>query len=99
MKNWTLAAAAVLASTCAFAQSDQATPAIRKPCEDLKTEIAKKLDARNVVNYTLDVVDKGKEGDYKVVGSCDGGTKNIIYYRGAAPTPAPTENADAKKPQ
>jgi hypothetical protein len=99
MKNWTLAAALVLTGTCAFAQSEQAAQAMRKPCEDLKTEIARKLDAKSVVNYTLDVVDKGKEGDGKVVGSCDGGTKSILYSKGAAPTPAPTQDADAKKPQ
>jgi len=99
MKTWTVAAALLLASACAFAQSDQtaaAAPTARKPCEDLKAEIAKKLDAKNVVNYTLDIVDKGKEGDAKIVGSCDGGTKSITYTRGGASTTAP---ADAKKPQ
>ena len=55
----------------------------RKNCEDLKTEIAPKLDAKGVRNYTLTIVATGdvKEGD-KVVGSCDGGTKKIIYTRG-----------------
>jgi Protein of unknown function (DUF1161) len=101
MKNWTAAAVLVLAGTCASAQSDQVAPAMRKPCEDLKTEIAKKLDAKNVVNYTLDVVDKGKEGDGKVVGSCDGGSKSILYSRGSAPASDnnATQSADAKKPQ
>jgi hypothetical protein len=102
MKNWSVAAALVLAGTCAFAQSEQAAPAVRKPCEDLKAEIAKKLDAKNVVNYTLDVVDKGKEGEGKVVGSCDGGTKSILYSRGGAAqssTANTTQSADAKKPQ
>lgn len=102
MKTWTVAAALVLASACAFAQSDQTAPAAptaRKPCEDLKAEISKKLDAKGVVNYTLDIVDKGKEGDAKVVGSCDGGTKSITYTRGGATsTPAPAKT-DEKKPQ
>ena len=50
-----------------------------------------------MINYTLDVVDKGKEGDAKVVGGCDGGTKSITYIRGAAASEA--KPADAKKAQ
>jgi len=97
MKTWTVAAALLFVGTCGFAQTAQTAPTARKPCEDLKAEIAKKLDAKNVVGYTLDIVDKGKEGDGKVVGGCDGGTKSIIYTRGSASTPAAP--ADAKKPQ
>jgi hypothetical protein len=83
-----------------MAQSAQTAPAARKPCDDLKTEIAKKLDAKNVVGYSLDVVDKGKEGDAKVVGGCDGGTKSIIYTRGeAASTAAAALPSDIKKSQ
>ena len=93
MKTWTVAAALLFVCTFGFAQTEPAAPA-RKPCEDLKAEIAKKLDAKGVVNYTLDVVDKGKEGDAKVVGSCDGGTKSITYVRGGA---AESKPADAKK--
>lgn len=83
-----------------MAQSAQTAPAARKPCDDLKNEIAKKLDAKNVVGYSLDVVDKGKEGDAKVVGSCDGGAKSITYTRGeAASTAAAAQPSDAKKSQ
>ncbi len=96
MKTWTVAAALVLASACGFAQSAETAAPARKACEDLKAEIAKKLDAKGVVNYTLDVVDKGKEGDGKVVGGCDGGTKSIVYARGGA---AESKPADTKKPQ
>ena len=86
---------AALALSCAFAAAQE--PA-RKPCDDLKAEITKKLEAKGVTSYTLDVVDKGKEAsDAKVVGSCDGGTKSIVYARGYAPVE--TKTADAKKPQ
>ena len=95
MKTWTVAAALLFVSTYGIAQTEQTAPA-RKSCEDLKAEIAKKLDAKGVVGYTLDVVDKGKEGDGKVVGSCDGGTKSIVYTRGASSESKP---ADGKKPQ
>jgi hypothetical protein len=95
MKTWTVAAALLFVCTYGFAQTEKPAPA-RKPCEDLKAEIVKKLDAKGVTSYTLDVVDKGKEGDAKVVGGCDGGTKSIVYSRGAA---SEAKTADAKKPQ
>jgi len=99
MKTWTVAAALLFVSTVAFAQTDQtAAPTARKSCDDLKTEISKKLDAKGVVGYTLEAVDKGKEGDAKVVGTCDGGTKSMTYTRGGAASP-PATAADAKKPQ
>ena len=98
MKMWTVAAALLFVSAAGFAQTDQtAAPTARKSCEDLKAEISKKLDTKGVVNYTLDIVDKGKEGDAKVVGGCDGASKSIIYTRGAAV--AESKPADTKKPQ
>lgn len=51
-----------------------------KPCEELKAEIAAKLDAKGVQGYTLDIVDKGDPAG-KVVGSCEAGTKEIVYRR------------------
>jgi hypothetical protein len=95
MKTWTVAAALLFVSTYGIAQTEQTAPA-RKSCEDLKAEIGKKLDAKGVASYTLDAVDKGKESDGRVVGSCDGGTKSLVYTRGAASDAKP---ADAKKPQ
>jgi hypothetical protein len=80
----------LLVSASAFAQA-------AKPCEDLKAEIAKKLDAKGVKSYSLDIMAKDdKEGDGKVVGTCEGGTKKIVYLRTSTPpqTPAP----EATKP-
>lgn len=57
----------------------------RKDCEELKKEIAAKLDAKGVKNYTLTIVEAAEVKDSdkeKVVGSCDGGTKRILYTRG-----------------
>ncbi|MBI4999130.1 MAG: DUF1161 domain-containing protein, partial [Rhodocyclales bacterium] len=51
-------------------------------CEELKAEIAAKLDAKGVVNYTLEIVPTEAVKDEKVVGSCEGGTKKITYKRG-----------------
>ncbi|HDS1733612.1 MULTISPECIES: DUF1161 domain-containing protein [Pseudomonas] len=52
-----------------------------KPCEELKAEIAAKLDAKGVTGYKLEIVDKGDPAG-KVVGSCEAGTKEIVYRRG-----------------
>ena len=54
-----------------------------KPCEELKTEIAAKLDAAGVQDYVLEIVARDQVGDAKVVGSCDGGTKKITYTKKA----------------
>lgn len=65
-----------------------AAPALaRKDCEVLKQEIAAKLDARGVPAYRLEIVDKGQAGSASVVGSCDGGTREITYARGAVNKP------------
>ena len=52
-----------------------------KNCEELKSEIAAKLDAKGVKNYTLEIVPADSVKDEKVVGSCEGGTKRIVYKR------------------
>jgi hypothetical protein len=67
-----------------------------KPCEELKDEITKKLDAKGVKGYTLDIVAKDKDAEGKIVGTCDGGTKKIIYNR--TPAPAETPAKPARKP-
>lgn len=53
-----------------------------KPCEELKSEIAAKIDAKGASGYSLEVVEKGASTDAKVVGTCEGGTKEIVYKRG-----------------
>lgn len=53
-----------------------------KPCEELKSEIAAKLDAKGVAHYSLEIVDKGAAAHGKVIGSCEAGTKEIVYKRG-----------------
>jgi hypothetical protein len=53
-----------------------------KPCEELKAEIAAKIDAKGASNYTLEIVDKGTAAGGKVVGKCEKGSKVIVYKRG-----------------
>ena len=71
--------ATLIAAVLALAGAS--TFAAGKPCEELKTAIAAKLDAKNVTGYTLDIVDADKAGDAKVVGSCDGGARKITYTK------------------
>jgi hypothetical protein len=54
----------------------------RKDCEELKTEIDAKIKKNGVDKFTLDVLEKDAQADGKVVGTCDGGTKKIVYRRG-----------------
>ncbi|TAK82918.1 MAG: DUF1161 domain-containing protein [Betaproteobacteria bacterium] len=54
----------------------------KKPCEELKAEIEAKLKSKGVEKYTLDIVPADAAKDAKVVGSCDGGAKRIVYKRG-----------------
>ncbi len=59
-----------------------ATPAFAmKPCDELKSEIDAKLKAKGVANYTLEIVANADVKDQTVVGSCEGGTKKIVYKR------------------
>ena len=53
-----------------------------KPCEELKSEIAAKIEANGARHYSLTVVEKGAAADGKVVGSFEAGTKEIVYKRG-----------------
>ncbi len=54
----------------------------RKDCDELKGEIEAKIKKNGVEKFTLDIVDADKQADGKVVGTCDGGTKKIVYKRG-----------------
>ncbi|MGE8405648.1 MAG: DUF1161 domain-containing protein [Pseudomonas sp.] len=53
-----------------------------KPCEELKAEIEAKIQSRGVTSYTLEIVPNSEVHDQNmVVGSCEGGTKKIIYQK------------------
>ena len=66
--------AALALSSPAFAQ--------KKSCDDLKGEIEAKIKKNGVEKFTLDVVDKDAQAEGKVVGTCDGGAKKIVYKKG-----------------
>ena len=60
------------------------TPALaqRKDCNELKGEIDAKITKNGVTVFSTAIVDKDAAEDGKVVGTCDGGTKKIVYKRG-----------------
>jgi hypothetical protein len=94
MRSLVTVAVLLFASVAVYAQA-------AKPCEELKAEIAKKMDDKGVKSYSLDIVatDQVKDGEGKVVGSCDGGTKKIVYRRTTSATPAAAASAaEPKKP-
>ncbi|MBK9574064.1 MAG: DUF1161 domain-containing protein [Rhodoferax sp.] len=66
----------------AFVLSALVVPAwAKKSCDELKTEIAAKMEARGVKGAQLDIVASEEVKDQKVVGSCEGGTKKITYKK------------------
>ncbi|MGB7284216.1 MAG: DUF1161 domain-containing protein [Candidatus Acidiferrum sp.] len=82
MRAWLAIAAVLCVPAVSHAQG-------AKACEDLKTEIAGKLDAKGVKGYSLEIVAKDQEvTDGKVVGTCGGGSKKIVYHKSATPPPA-----------
>jgi len=70
----------VLLATVLFSLAGSALAA-GKPCDELKSEIDAKIQAKGASGYSLDVVDRGSAADGKVVGTCEGGTKEIVYKR------------------
>jgi uncharacterized protein YdeI (BOF family) len=76
MKHLAIAAVLLMLAAPAFA---------RKDCDELKSEIDAKLQAKGVKSYTLEIKSTEETKDLKenasIVGSCDGGTKKIVYTR------------------
>jgi len=60
-------------------------------CEALRTRIEQKIAASGVARFTVTVVDANAPANGQVVGSCELGTKKVVYLKdaGAAPAPAP----------
>ena len=52
-----------------------------KSCDELKNEIEAKLKAKNVQGYSLEVMASADVKEQKVVGSCEAGSKKIVYKK------------------
>lgn len=68
---------------CALLAGCGGEPAPRTPCEELKAYIAKKVSERGVRNFTLQILPADEAYSGRVVGTCENGTKKIIYRRGS----------------
>jgi hypothetical protein len=79
-KQWLWVAGTVFLGGALIAMMSRPAPGV-KVCEDLKSEIGTKLEAKGVRNYDLEIVDAADAGNGKVVGNCDGGRKKILYIR------------------
>jgi hypothetical protein len=55
--------------------------AFATPCDTVKSQIEAKIKGHGVKAYTLDVVAAAEVKDLKVVGSCEGGKKKLVYKR------------------
>jgi hypothetical protein len=67
-------------------------------CDVLKSEIESKIRAGGMTNFTLGVVDADSAGTAKVVGSCELGTKKIVYSTSrSTDAPATGSAADPKR--
>jgi hypothetical protein len=73
MRKTALSLLLVLAAAPALAQKD---------CSELKAEIDAKITRNGVTVFTTVIVERDAEVDGKVVGTCDGGTRKIVYKRG-----------------
>jgi len=76
MKRFALAVICGVLATSAFAAT--------KDCDELKQETDIKIQAKAVPSYTLEIVSKeeAKKHDIAmIVGTCDNGTKKIIYQK------------------
>ena len=70
-------------------------------CEALRTRIESKIAASGVAHFTVTVVDANASANGQVVGSCELGTKKVVYLKDAGATPAPAPAsipASAPKP-
>ena len=58
-----------------------------KSCEELKNEIEARVTSKKVASYSIEVLpaaEAKEEKGQRIVGTCEGGKKKIIYKKGGA---------------
>ncbi len=58
-----------------------------KSCEELKNEIEARVTSKKVASYSIEVLpaaEAKEEKGQRVVGTCEGGKKKIIYKKGGS---------------
>ena len=90
MKPWLIYIALASAGTANAAAEN---------CEALRTQIESKIAAAGVTRFTVATVDANAEASGQVVGSCELGSKKIVYQReGAPPAPPAPDAASSSAP-
>lgn len=73
----------MMTAALALAASMAAAPASAKSsCDEVTAQIEAKIKAKGVKDFTLTTVPTDEKSDLRVVGTCDGGAKKILYKRG-----------------
>jgi hypothetical protein len=80
-----LAAALLACSAASHAQTPSDAP--NANCEAIRAQIDAKVRASGVNDFSLSVVDADASAGGRVVGSCDLGTKKIMYERSGVSSP------------
>ncbi|MBE7417834.1 MAG: DUF1161 domain-containing protein [Ideonella sp.] len=70
---------ALAAVSCASASIAAAAPST---CDALREQIEAKIRAAGVAQFSVTVIDAAASAPGKVVGSCERGTRRIVYRRG-----------------
>jgi hypothetical protein len=83
------AAALLLASTASHADNNN--------CEAIRGQIDAKVRASGVTDFALAVVDANAQAEGKVVGSCDLGSKKIVYQKTSSPADSPSKPRPARE--
>ncbi|PIF77175.1 uncharacterized protein DUF1161 [Variovorax sp. 54] len=96
MKLRLLAVAAAASTLLVAAGSAHA----QSNCDTLRAEIEAKIAASGVTNFSVVTVDAAATASGQVVGSCDLGTKKIVYQReGGTASPATPASPSAPAPR
>jgi Protein of unknown function (DUF1161) len=80
MKPWLISIAWTLAGASGAAGAAQS-------CEDLRSQIESKISGAGVSNFKVIVVQGSEAVRGQVVGSCELGTRKIVYQRDSIPVP------------
>ena len=91
-----------LAAMALLACSATASHAQGAGCDAIRAQIDAKVRASGVNDFTLSVLDADTPSSGRVVGSCELGTKKIVYERSASaqqPPPQSPPQAPGAKPR
>ena len=89
---------ATIASLAATAAVPTLASAQRLDCTVLLEQIEDKLHAKGVQNYRLELANTDEATEGKVVGSCNGGAKKVVYTRAVPAQPVNTAQSASSAP-